>query len=270
MLHVLGSFSTHRGQENEGSRQFGLQTKLCLWVGDSPLFRARARTGEAVREQPADPSLRFSPKDAGTPLTSRDRASPAKTPYLAGWSGSQLRQSQNTRIFCLPFPIRRQSDVLQAGGKVLPVRFDSSSAAGEDRPDGGAGALGAAMTNSGLMTARLGHLEPRCPHGAHRNLSTPFPICSSPVSLQGRAPLSSVQLSVPSSLGGLLLCLSPLLNTRHSLRWRERCHVPITREGNENLLSLNMKPQRTNNGGGDGRKNNSLLIPLSNPAQLQK
>lgn len=42
-----------------------------------------------------------------------------------------------------------QSDVLQAGDKVLPVRFDSSSAAGEDLPD-------TVMSNPGPMTAAPG------------------------------------------------------------------------------------------------------------------
>ena len=162
---------------------------------------------------------------------SRDSTSPAKTQRLMGWSGSQLRQSQTARIFCLLFPIRRQSDVPWAGGKVLPVRFNSSSAAGEDLPDGGAGAPGAAMTNPGLMDARLGYLEPRRSHGVRRDLlSAPFPICSSPVSPQGRDPLSS-------GLQGILLCFSPALNTRNRLRWCKHCCPPIACEGSENLLS---------------------------------
>lgn len=246
MLHILSSFPTHRGQENEGSRRFGLQTKLCLWVGDSPLFKERVRTGEAVREQPADLPPHFNPKGVGTPLTSWDRVSPAKTQCLMGLSGSQLRQSENTHIFCLPFPIRRQSDVLQAGGEVLPVQFDSSSAAREDLPDGGAGAPGAAMTNPGLMTSRLGYLEPRCSHGACRDPSAPFPICSSLASLQGRDHPSSLKLSICASLQGLLLCLSLVLNTKHHLRWCKRCCPLVACKGNKNLLSLNMKPQRAN------------------------
>lgn len=65
-----------------------------------------------------------------------------------------------------------QSDVLQAGDKVLPVLFDSSSAAGEDLPD-------AVMSNPGPMTSRLQHLEPGCSHSAHGDPFAPFSICSS-------------------------------------------------------------------------------------------
>lgn len=149
--------------------------------------------------------------------------SPAKNQRLTGWSGSQLRQSQTTRIFCLLFPIRRQSGVLQAGGKVLPVRFDSSSAAGEDLPDGGAGGPEAAMTNPGLTTSSLGYLEPRCSHGACRHLPGPFPVCSSPVCLQGKDILAAQRTCQPA---GLLPPLSPAQNTKHRLRWCKRCCPP--------------------------------------------
>lgn len=74
-------------------------------------------------------------------------------------------------------PGRRQSDVLQAEGKVLTPQLGSSPAAGEDLPDGRAGVPGAAMTNPGLVTSGLGYLERRCSYGAHRDLrSAPFSI----------------------------------------------------------------------------------------------
>lgn len=99
------------------------------------------------------------------------------------------------------------------------------------------------MTNPGLMTSRLGYLEPRCSHGACRDLSGPFPICSSPVFLQGKDLLAAQRTCQPA---GLLPCLSPAQNTKHRLRWCKRCCPPVACDGNEYLLSLNMKPQRAN------------------------
>lgn len=81
----------------------------CLGEGDSQL---RVRAAEAGLEHPADPSLIH--PCASSPW---HRLSITGHSEPGGASGSQPRHSQATHIFCLPFPIRRQSDVPQAGDK---------------------------------------------------------------------------------------------------------------------------------------------------------